>query len=86
MRNKNTITTILAIIGVLAAVAAVLFIFRDKLCSLFDSLKTQGCDIYYEETGEDDIPIAPEAPDAEAIEEEFKDYADVPSNEPEQAS
>lgn len=90
---KRTVTKVLAVIGALAAIAALLYFFRDKIKALLDQCgcKQAACDF---EDLEDSVESAEEKAEevfdevketaedakqkAEAIIEEFKDYADVP--------
>ena len=64
--NKKTITTILAVIGALATVAALLYIFRDKLAALCKKCSGRDCEL-------------PETPDeaAEDFAEAVEDAADT---------
>lgn len=80
--NKKTITTILAVIGALATVAALLYIFRDKLAALCKKCTGRDCEL--PETAEDAVEAVKEAAEdaaetvkqtAEAVVEDVKDTA-----------
>ena len=86
---NKTITKILAVIGAITAAAALIYLFRDKIAKLCESLnckKNCDCDCNAEELedcAEEAVEeVAEEVKEdaeeiAQAIEEEFKDYADV---------
>lgn len=85
---QKTITKILAIIGAIAACAALLYVFREKIgCLCKKCCKKEECNLDdLEGSVEDAIEeVKDEAEDfveaakdkAEEIAEEFKDYADV---------
>ena len=67
--KKSKLTTVLAVIGALAAIAGVLYLLRDKLKALCPACRCK-----------DIVPDA-EAEKEAAIAEEFKDYADVETPE-----
>lgn len=104
MKCCKTLTKVLAVIGAIAAIAALIYIFRDKIAALLEKCpclkgkcEKAACDIdelegsveeaieKAEETVEDFVEDAAAAAKekAEAIAEEFKDYADV--EKPEEA-
>lgn len=69
---KKTLITIFAILGALAAAAALLYIFRDKIKALFDDVKCKYCCNCEEEDFDDyeEAPAVEEAPAEEAPTEE----------------
>lgn len=87
---KKTLTKLLALIGAIAAIAALVYLFREKIAALLENCKCcckKDCDLenlegsveeaieQAEEKAEDFVEQAEEK--AEAVVEEFKDYADV---------
>lgn len=78
--KKNSLTTLLAVIGAVAAIAGVLYLLRDKLKALCPVCRCK--DITPDaEAAETDEAAKAEAEKEAAIAEEFKDYADVDTPE-----
>ena len=76
---KKPLITLLAILGALAAAAALLYIFRDKIKALFNDVKDKcSCKCDEDEDFADDFEEAPaeEAPAKEAPAEEPAETAE----------
>lgn len=74
---KKTLITIFAILGALAAAAALLYLFRDKIKALFDDVKCKYC-CSCEEEDFDDFEEAPAVEQASA-EEPAEEAAEDPA-------
>lgn len=90
---KKTLTKILAVIGAIAAAAALIYLFRDRIAQLLEDCKCCKKDFdldNLEGSVEEAIEKAEDKAEdfveqvedkAEAVVEEFKDYADVATEE-----
>ena len=79
--KKSNLTTVLAVIGALAAIAGVLYLLRDKLKALCPACRCKDITPDAEADPEADEAAKAEAEKEAAIAEEFKDYADVETPE-----
>ena len=79
--KKSKLTTVLAVIGALAAIAGVLYLLRDKLKALCPACRCKDITPDAEADPEADEAAKAEAEKEAAIAEEFTDYADVETPE-----